>query len=82
MTISGAITPPAWWVARLQGRVKMGAGRAPLRSAGERILRHDPARFARVLLPVEQIADTYEGRIEITPTAHWPASLDASADAC
>lgn len=30
MTISGAITPPAWWVARLQGRVKMGAGRAPV----------------------------------------------------
>lgn len=77
MTISGAITPPTWWVTRL-----MGAGRAPLRSAGERILRHDSARFARVLLPVEQIADAYDGHIEIAPTAHWPASLDASADAC
>lgn len=30
MTISGAITPPAWWVSWLQGRVKMGAGRAPV----------------------------------------------------
>lgn len=53
-----------------------------LRAAGERILRHDPGRFARVLLLVEQIADAYEGHIEIAPAAHWPASLDASADAC
>ena len=30
MTISGAITPPTWWVTQLQGRVKMGAGRAPV----------------------------------------------------
>lgn len=109
MTISGAITPPTWWVTRLQGRVKMGAGRAPVppgmfRQAdllakiledcgnehtapemsralkGERIPR--PGAVARVLLLVEQIADAYEGRIEIAPTAHWPDSLDASADAC
>lgn len=53
-----------------------------LTAAGERILRNDPARFARVLLLVEQIADAYEGHIDMTPGTHWPASLDASADAC
>lgn len=29
MTISGAIDPPQWWVDRLRGRVKVGAGRSP-----------------------------------------------------
>ena len=53
-----------------------------LTRAGARILRRDPARFARVLLLVEQIADAYEGRCEVAPMTHWPASLDASADAC
>lgn len=53
-----------------------------LRLAGERILRHDRRRFARVLLLVEQIADAYDGHVDMAPTAHWPANLDASADAC
>ncbi len=53
-----------------------------LTKAGEEILRRDPARFARVLLLVQEIADAYENRYEAVPTGYWPANLDASADAC